>query len=255
LNYHHRGNRRRTFPQSFSAPSIDLASAGVSGYGAAPAALTGERPRGRPKIEEKAPAMAQNRKPVEPPMPRNAVDTILAGETLRKIAEPPAPCPPAKGEEKISLFWRVFGGTLLSIVALVGMTVYQQFSATITDLRQAILHLNETHADMVKKDDFEKEINDMRSGVVHLNEVHADMARKDDVNTKAKGLWDLIKEVGGDAAALKTRAALLEAQLKNAEDERKEMQHEVQMLRERLISLEGRVGATPTKPASKNSDP
>ena len=42
---------------------------------------------------------------------------------------------PAKGEERISLFWRVFGGTLLSIAALVVITLYQQFNGSLNELR------------------------------------------------------------------------------------------------------------------------
>src|SRR5690348_2761568 len=46
--------------------------------------------------------------------------TILAAEALRGAANGarPGEPPPAKTEERISLFWRVFGGTLLSIAAL-----------------------------------------------------------------------------------------------------------------------------------------
>jgi len=169
----------------------------------------------------------------ETSLPRAAA-TILAGETLRKTAEPPAAAP--KGEERISLFWRVFGGTLLSIAALVVLTVYQQFAASINDLRSTVTHLD---SDAAKKTD----VNDLRGSVTHLNEVHAEMARKEDLQTKATNLWNLIKETGADTASLKTRTALLEEKLKSAEDERKDLQKEIQALREKISALESRPAA------------
>jgi hypothetical protein len=185
--------------------------------------------------------MSQFRKPqTESSDPRTAAATLLAGETLRKTAEPPAAAPP-KGEERISLFWRVFGGTLLSIAALVVMTVYQQFAAGMNDLRATVTHLD---SDSAKKTD----VTELRGMVVHVNEVNSEMARKEDLNTKVTGLWNLVKETGNDASGLKTRTTVLEEKLKAAEDDRKDLKKELQDLREKLIALEGRLAA-PTKPA------
>jgi septal ring factor EnvC (AmiA/AmiB activator) len=171
--------------------------------------------------------MSQGRKPpsVEPcPPPTPAL--LMAGETLRRSAEPPAAPPaPSKGEERISLFWRVFGGTLLSIAALVVMTVYQQFASA---------------------------LNDLRGQIAHLNESHAELAKKDDLNTRATSLWGALKDITTDASSLKTRTALLEAQLKATEDDRKELQKEMQGLRERLRVLEGRGGAPAKAPPEKD---
>src|SRR5262249_14264690 len=52
---------------------------------------------------------------------------ILASETVRNSATPShqPPQPVKNGDEKISIFWRVFGGTVVSIVALVVITAYQ----------------------------------------------------------------------------------------------------------------------------------
>jgi predicted nucleic acid-binding Zn-ribbon protein len=173
----------------------------------------------------------------------------MAGETLRRSSEPPAAPPaPSKGEERISLFWRVFGGTLLSIAALVVMTVYQQFASALNDLRGQIAHLNEVNGGMAKKED----VNDLRGQIAHLNESHAELAKKDDLNARATSLWGALKDVTGDASSLKTRTALLETQLKGAEDERKDLQKEVQGLRERLRVLEGRAPAK-APPEGKDS--
>jgi hypothetical protein len=122
----------------------------------------------------------------------------------------------AKGEERISLFWRVFGGTLLSIAALVVVTVYQQFSNSLFELRNDMIHLNEARADLIKKDDF---------------------------NSRMTSVWNSMKDLQTASTAvtsMRERTALLEQQLKEAESERKDLAREVQQLRERLAVIEGR---------------
>jgi len=119
---------------------------------------------------------------------------------------------PPPSEEKISVFWRVFGGTLLSIAALVCMTIYQQFSASLTDLR---------------------------AGINHLTEFYAEVVKKDELNTRTNAIWASLKELGNDMPALKTQTTVLQGQLRAVEQERKELAREVQRLRERLATLEG----------------
>jgi septal ring factor EnvC (AmiA/AmiB activator) len=150
-------------------------------------------------------------------LPRPGI--ALAAETLRSAAssakgDDDAP----RGEARISMFWRVFGGTLLSIAALVCMTVYQQFSASFNELRAAVNHVNEFHADVVKKDD---------------------------LNSRTTAIWASLKDLDNDVPGLKTRAAIMESQLKAAEQERKELCVQVQQLRERLASLEARQAGAP----------
>lgn len=143
-------------------------------------------------------------------------NAVLVAETLRNGASrddaPPAP----RGDEKISVFWRVFGGTILSIAALVVVTVYQQFSSALGELRSDMIRANEARAELLKKDEF---------------------------NSRMTSVWNSVKEVqNGQAAvtALRERAALLEQQLKTAEDERKELTRQLQQLRERMAAVEGR---------------
>jgi septal ring factor EnvC (AmiA/AmiB activator) len=150
-----------------------------------------------------------------PPRPGIA----LAAETLRSAAssargEEELP----RGEARISMFWRVFGGTLLSIAALVCMTVYQQFSSSLSDLRAAVNHVNELQADVLKKDE---------------------------LNTRTNAIWAALKELDNDVPSLKTRAAIMESELKTAAQERKELCVQVQTLRERLASLEARQTGSP----------
>jgi chromosome segregation ATPase len=180
-------------------------------------------------------------------------------ETLRSVASAAGQidAPPAKEEARISIFWRVFGGTLLSIAALVVVTVYQQFTSSLNDLRGELGHLNI----------------DLRKDMSRLSEAQADLVKKDDHNGRLRSVWDSIKELQADKStvtALKERAAVLQELFKAAEEERKdlvrqlqqlrevkageedrkELLRELQRLRERLALLEGRQqGGASVKPA------
>ena len=58
-------------------------------------------------------------------------------ETSRSITSSPvaAKTNEKRDEERISLFWRVFGGTILSIVALIFITLYNNLANAVSDLR------------------------------------------------------------------------------------------------------------------------
>lgn len=150
---------------------------------------------------------------------------ILTSEALRQGEA--AAAEPAKPEEKISVFWRVFGGTLLSIAALVLMSVYQGLSSN---------------------------INELRNDLTRVREVQVDMVKKDEVNNRLTSIWNTMKELTNEVPALKTRAAILESQLTAAEKERKELAREVQLLRERLATVEGKQSAAPRRASSSARD-
>lgn len=144
-------------------------------------------------------------------------------ESLRNVVESQAQGK-LKPEDRVSMFWRVFGGTLLSITALVGITLYQQFSNSISELRTNLSRLTESRADFVKVDD---------------------------CNTRFMAVWNSMKELQAANAAvlaLKERSALLEQQVKASEEERKELTRELQQLRERQAALEGRQATAATPP-------
>ncbi len=122
------------------------------------------------------------------------------------------------GDEKVSLFWRIFGGTLLSIVALLVLTAYQSITGSIHDLRSDLSMLKEAKADLVKKDEF---------------------------SAKTNKLWDKIQDVEkqtgaavGPVQQMKDRLGQLEDQAKTTSQERKEM-HELQAtVKERMLQFE-----------------
>jgi hypothetical protein len=183
---------------------------------------------------------------------RNAANNIqpgpqtiaLAEETLRNSAT--ADLPATKGEG-LSTLWKVFGGTLLSIAALVAITLCQYFNGRLNALQADSSYQN----------------TDLRKDLAHLCEAQAECLKKDEFNNRLKSVWDGMKELHDNAASLavlKERAALTEQQLRLAEEERRELLREVhqlreqraadqerrellrelQVLRERLAVLEGR---------------
>jgi chromosome segregation ATPase len=214
---------------------------------------------------------------------------ILAAETLRSGHNVKLHKPDEKPEEKLSLFWRVFGGTLLSICALVVITAYQQLTGGIHDVRNDVARLREASADFLKKDDYNTRATQIWNRVSELNGLNASVSV---LNNKLTGLEQQIAAADRDRkdmqaplalvaalkekltsleeqrkvseqdhkdllamaatlTALKDRGAALEKQLKDADTERREMCRELQNLRERLAKLEGQAEAKP--PADKSA--
>jgi len=168
----------------------------------------------------------------QPGSGRSQTATLVAAETLRNAdAQGRLAASPPKGEERIGVFWRVFGGTLLSIVALVCVTVYQQFTSVLNELRSDVNRLNESRADLLKKDEF---------------------------NSRMTSVWAGMKDLqagGAAVTAARERLGLLEQQLKASEDERKEATRQLEEVRERLGVVEGRQGTPSSTPASLRKQP
>ena len=80
-------------------------------------------------------------------------------------------------EDRFTLFWRVFGGTILSIVALAAVTVYNNLTTSVSELRSELHRVN----------------NDLRGEVARANEARADLVRKDEFNSRLTTVWDGIK--------------------------------------------------------------
>ncbi len=141
---------------------------------------------------------------------------VVELETLRNATASAILPEPSKGEERISWFWRIFGGTLLSLAGLTVVTLSQQVTNNLHDLRSDLNRLNEARGDLVKKDE---------------------------LNSRITSVWNSIKDlqtVNATLTAAKERVSLLEQQVKNGDEERKELVREVQRLRERLVVVEGR---------------
>jgi hypothetical protein len=141
----------------------------------------------------------------------NANNTVLLeAEMVRPksttVVQNPETKPVAEGN--MSMFWRVFGGTILSIVALVVITVYNNISSSLGDLRRDLNSQIETKSEFVKKGDLER---------------------------STTSLWTAVKEVRTSANAVDTlneKSKVIESQIdrnaKSASDERKELQGRIE---------------------------
>ncbi|MFO0852231.1 MAG: hypothetical protein U0871_27255 [Gemmataceae bacterium] len=92
--------------------------------------------------------------------------------------------PEKKDEEKMSLFWRVFGGTILSIVALVCITLFNNLMSSISELRADVTKANEARNAAVVE---------LRTELAKSSEARSDLVRKDEFNTRMTSAWDRVQ--------------------------------------------------------------
>jgi DNA repair exonuclease SbcCD ATPase subunit len=206
-------------------------------------------------------------------------DIVLAAATLRGDARYPDAGLAHRGgspEDRVSLFWRIFGGTILSIVALAAITLYNHQATSINELRAEINRLNEARAELVKKEEFNARTQNVWERVQSLQELRVtvgaikeQLAVYGDKQGELKAVRESLamieqrlKSSEDDhkalaraeltITALEQKSAARDAQLKAVEDDRKEMVRQLQELRERLAKVEG---ATEVKPMSKSPIP
>jgi hypothetical protein len=197
--------------------------------------------------------------------PRLTTALIAAAETLRSGGAPAADDGKApKEEQKLSIWWRVFGGTMLSIAALAVVTVYQQFSGALNDVRANINHLTEARGELVQKDEFGSRMTSVWNSIKELQALNATVTglkerallrnqqeKTDDEAREAmhKELQTLTTAV----TALQERLLVLDQRIKQ-EQEHKELMRELHQLRERLAGLEGRQGGGVPAKAERGGD-
>lgn len=149
--------------------------------------------------------------------------SVAMAEATRSSAEYPKAGKPREhqDDEKISIFWRVFGGTILSMVALGAITLYNSISTSIAELRSELNREREARAELVKKDEFNTRASSHSERIRALDGLRAEFeGMKERTNASAAGLDGLKKELGTTADTVKKDAATLEG------------------LKERLVALE-----------------
>jgi DNA repair exonuclease SbcCD ATPase subunit len=213
---------------------------------------------------------------LDKPDTRELEETALVAGMLR-AAEPRIPeggkFQPGHSDDRLSVFWRVFGGTILSILALIAVTLYNNLQSNVTELRAELNRSNEARAELVKKEEFNSRTQTMWDRVQTLQELKATVSGlKEQVSSVGEKQGDLkavrdqltvveqrLKAADEDhkslakaeltITALEQKTAARDSQLKAAEEERKEMAKQLAELRERLAKVEG---ATEVKPMSKS---
>lgn len=159
------------------------------------------------------------------------IETLRSGATANLVAEH---TPRKPDEERISLFWRVFGGTILSVAALISITLFNNVMSSITELRSEMSRLQEAKVDSAKKDD----LNALRTQVA----THADFRREidslkeratkhrgeiDEVKKDLNGQLDVVKKEMSGMEILKERLTATTAELKTAKDELQKLRLEM----------------------------
>jgi DNA repair exonuclease SbcCD ATPase subunit len=203
-----------------------------------------------------------------------ASGAFQAGELAHTAS--PKPRDPSHIDDRMSVFWRVFGGTILSILALIAVTLYNNLTSQINELRSELNRVNEARAELVKKEEFNtrnqnmwdrlQSLQDLRVTVTALKEQLTSQNEKSiDVKavTDKLGALELrLKQAEDDhkatmkaevsIAGLEQKGTARDAQLKAMEDDRKDLVRQLQELRERLAKVEG---ATEVKPMPKMATP
>jgi predicted nuclease with TOPRIM domain len=144
-------------------------------------------------------------------------DTALVAQTFRAAADAaqsPSDARPDKkaDDEKMSLFWRVFGGTILSICALVAITLFNNLSSTLTELRAEINKANEARAladaTMVRKEEFQSRMTSSWDRVQSLQQHNtAQAATLTSLRTEIDGLKERLTKQTSDADAVRKDSA------------------------------------------------
>ena len=176
--------------------------------------------------------------------------TPTVSQVLRAVDEAakhayPKPAPAATSDEKMSLFWRVFGGTLLSIAALVAVTLFNNFSTSLSELRTEVVKANEARAAAV---------NDLRADIARGADARAELVKKDEFNSRLTTNWTQLQTLQAqnntqNAALTSLRAEVdglkerLVRQAADAEGVRKDVAA-IDGLREKLSAACGELATT-----------
>ena len=133
-------------------------------------------------------------------------------------------------DQKMSLFWRVFGGTILSIVALVAITLFNNVMTSLSDLRAELTKANEARATAV---------NDLRADIARGADARADLVRKDEFNTRLSTNWTQVQAVQAQTNAQNAIVTSLKAELDGLKDRLTRQTADADGLKKDVAALEG----------------
>jgi hypothetical protein len=249
------------FPARPGGTATGLVADGHSGYGARPWASRGMfSPTSTSSGEQFVSRIMDNRGDRQGG--RTDDSQVLAAETLRNGS--------AKGaegsgsdEKGVPVIWRIFGGTLLSISALVAITLYQQLSNRIENNHDALVKKVETISDtMAKKQEFfdsrkalferiEALRKDTLAGDIELRQrsirLEEQLKASDDKAKDMARSIQILQETLASYATLRDKTVRLEQQFGDMRDERARLVQDLQQVRERIASVEGRTSASSKK--------
>jgi hypothetical protein len=194
--------------------------------------------------------MAEDRN--QQPDPQSApLAPLLTAEVLRHAASACAPTAKGKGEDGVSPFWRLFGATILSIVALAAVTLYQQLAGGLSEVRHELGQLTRKEEFVASRGKVWEKVFEIQKNTEHGDVVLADRCARLEQQlahleaARKELLHELAWLRAATVAALKDRSGLLEQQVKTGQAGYQEMARALQHLHTRLAALEGRPAAAP----------
>jgi hypothetical protein len=180
-------------------------------------------------------------------------DLIVAAEALRNAANPSPAAPEAKEDKGIPLVWRIFGGTVLSIAAMVAVTLYQQLHSKVESLSDALVKKDEffEHRKCVweRMQTMQKQGDavdtDLKQRCARLEEqVKINEQLRQEIIPELKQMRELM------VAHLKDSSSKMEQQVKMGDEDRKKLVEQVRQLEDRLAKMETQAAAAEVKSAT-----
>lgn len=118
-------------------------------------------------------------------------------------------------EEKVSIFWRVFGGAIISVTAFAGFTLYNTISSSISELRMENSKLKEDVATFrTRADENRREIDSLKERMSKYR-TEMDAAKKEQcvlTDGVKKDLTAVEKDLQKALAEVREKVARMEGQ-------------------------------------------
>lgn len=171
---------------------------------------------------------------------------LLIAETLRSAVQTSSSCNKEDKEEKgehMSLFWRVFGGTILSISSLIVITLYNNLSTGISDIRADLNKEREARGDLVKKDDYNTRSNAVFDRIHSLDALKPEIeGLRERANANAASMESVKKDTCATVDGLKkdvaTTVDALKKDVSATIDLVKKDETQMVIVKERLTAVE-----------------
>jgi hypothetical protein len=206
------------------------------------------------------------------PQGYNNPEQIPFTATAMQTAQPKTDTKASDENGGISVFWRVFGGTIVSIVALVAVTIYNSLNTQVSELRNEIRSLTQADGEHVRKDEFSTRMTSQWDRVQNLQSQHTEQnailrslrTELDGIKEKLSNLTSdtkstredttkLRQDVDKNVAADLERKARRDEQYKDIDKTMKDLTASLQELQIKLARLEG-AQATPKQPRTTPND-
>ena len=172
---------------------------------------------------------------------------LIVAETLRSTAQSLSSSK-KDDEEKdgghISLFWRVFGGTIISISSLIVITLYNNLSSGIADIRNDLNQERKAREDLVKKDEFNSRSTNIYDRIRTLDAIKPELeGLRERVTANCAAVDGIKKENGMMVDGLKKDVATsiegMKKEIAMATDLLKKDEAQMDLVKERLTAVEG----------------